>query len=634
MKKYSFLIIMLLLFVFFISGNIFATETLKPIGTVLISDFDFPYLNEKIDRTATVDGECIISNIYWYKDGKKVFEDVFMEEGEYICKIYFQPNSGYTFTDSSYLLFAYAQDIIGSKHGQDYAGHFLEVIYAVKAKETEYPTSIAFNNIAQPKCNEKLDYELTIGDTNYYNYKKIEWYHNGKLLSKDELAEEGEYLCRIYLDLYNGFEYNIGIEAYMDSTRIPIIQGVNGLYIENTYTSLKSIDDKVIKNMFLDFNKLPTYGGAVKDIFAYEAYESPYFEIDSIEWFCKGYRMLDDYFYEGDYTCRVYFNFINGGYPGSDFQLFLNNYFSGTEYAMINNRYYAEKTFKVQKQEEFIFKFDDLNIPIYGGVQDTKVTSLEPGLYTPGMVYWYKDGKYMSNIDLFSEGTHKCKFVLTLNPQVVIPSELKATINGEEANAYIGNNVVTIEKSYEVKKPTTPWTAASNWAVPELNDALNNALIPSTLNNKNYTQNITRAEFAAVAVKMYERLALKVTAPAAKNPFTDTNDVEILKAYALGITNGTSATTFSPNNLITRQEMATMMVRALEKANISTNVNLNNVKKFADHAKIDNWALNGVYFMSNIGIIKGKGNNTFDVLGNATREEALAISIRSVNYYK
>ena len=87
-------------------------------------------------------------------------------------------------------------------------------------------------------------------------------------------------------------------------------------------------------------------------------------------------------------------------------------------------------------------------------------------------------------------------------------------------------------------------------------------------------------------------------------------------------------------SLITRQEMATMMVRTLEKAGVSTVVNLNKVKKFEDHAKIDSWALNGVYFMSNIGIIKGKGNNVFDVLGSATREEALAISIRSVNYYK
>ena len=38
--------------------------------------------------------------------------------------------------------------------------------------------------------------------------------------------------------------------------------------------------------------------------------------------------------------------------------------------------------------------------------------------------------------------------------------------------------------------------------------------------------------------------------------------------------------------------------------------------------------------MSNIGIIKGVGNNTFDVFGNAIREEALAISIRSVNKFK
>ena len=37
-----------------------------------------------------------------------------------------------------------------------------------------------------------------------------------------------------------------------------------------------------------------------------------------------------------------------------------------------------------------------------------------------------------------------------------------------------------------------------------------------------------------------------------------------------------------------------------------------------------------IYYMSNIEIIKGVGNNRFNVLGNATREQALLISERSV----
>ena len=115
------------------------------------------------------------------------------------------------------------------------------------------------------------------------------------------------------------------------------------------------------------------------------------------------------------------------------------------------------------------------------------------------------------------------------------------------------------------------------------------------------------------------------------NPFTDTYDAEVLKAYNPGITNGTSETTFSPEELITREQMATMMTRALNKSGIDTTINVNAVyNKFADHDEISTWALDSVYFMSARGVIKGVGENKFNVRGNATREQALAISTRSV----
>ena len=345
--------------------------------------------------------------------------------------------------------------------------------------------------------------------------------------------------------------------------------------------------------------------------------------------------MIDEYFYEGQYRCRIFINFINGGYPASGVGAYVNNIARPHNLAMMDNKYYFEYTFEIKKYVISTFKFEGLNIPEYGRVQDMKLKSLEPGIYSPGMVYWYdKNGKYMSNLDLFEEGKYTCKFSIKVNSDCEINKNINATINGSTAKVYTENGKLTIEKIYEVVKPNQKWSKASEWAVLELKDALNYALIPNSLNNKDYTKNITRAEFAAVAVRMYESIVLKATEPISSNPFSDTNDSEILKAYALGITNGTSETTFGPNSLITRQEMATMMVRALEKAGIFTNVDLNKVNKFADHDKIDSWALNGVYFMSNIGIIKGRGNNVFDVLGNATIEDALAISIRSVNYYK
>ena len=177
------------------------------------------------------------------------------------------------------------------------------------------------------------------------------------------------------------------------------------------------------------------------------------------------------------------------------------------------------------------------------------------------------------------------------------------------------------------------WSKASEWAVAELDKANALDVIPEIFNKQDLTQNITRKEFAHVAVKLYEKLTNSKAVAIANNPFTDTDDVEVLKAYNIGITNGTSETTFAPDDLITREQMATMMTRALTKAGIDTTVDLEKVAKFDDDSEMHDWGKASIYYMSNIEIIKGVGNNKFGVLGNATREQSLLISERSAEKF-
>ncbi len=43
------------------------------------------------------------------------------------------------------------------------------------------------------------------------------------------------------------------------------------------------------------------------------------------------------------------------------------------------------------------------------------------------------------------------------------------------------------------------------------------------------TKPITRAEFAAVSVKLYEKLSATIATPASINPFKDTNEQDVLR---------------------------------------------------------------------------------------------------------
>ena len=191
---------------------------------------------------------------------------------------------------------------------------------------------------------------------------------------------------------------------------------------------------------------------------------------------------------------------------------------------------------------------------------------------------------------------------------------------------------------------------ASDWAQEELARADELGLIPDCLEGEDLTQDITRAEFAAVAVKVYEALSGTAAIPIVNNPFTDCNDVEVLKAYNIGAVNGTSATTYDPDALLNREQAATMLTRVFKKITLAgwtlatdSQFTLPYTKPaaFADDKDISDWAKDSVYFMAANGIINGVGGGKFAPknvtteeqatgYANATREQALLIAVRMV----
>ncbi len=190
----------------------------------------------------------------------------------------------------------------------------------------------------------------------------------------------------------------------------------------------------------------------------------------------------------------------------------------------------------------------------------------------------------------------------------------------------------------------------SIWANEELEQADMLGLIPEVLVDADLKQSITRAEFAAVCVRLYESITGTKVTPVEDNPFTDCDDPEVLKAYKIGAVNGMSLTTFVPDGLLNREQASTMLTRVYKKVSnpewtldrdgeytlIYTMPPL-----FADDSSISGWARDSVYFMAANKIVEGKGNNVFapknttdqqTAIGyaNATREQALLIAVRMV----
>lgn len=136
--------------------------------------------------------------------------------------------------------------------------------------------------------------------------------------------------------------------------------------------------------------------------------------------------------------------------------------------------------------------------------------------------------------------------------------------------------------------------------------------------------NITRAEFIDSLIK-----ALGLSAE------FDTNFVDVKKtdnyyesvgiAKKLGISRGTGNNRFSPNAQITRQEMATFVVRALELANKAIEQgNVSDLKKYSDVSKIAKYAVENMASLVKTNILAGSGNR-LDPNGKVTRAQTAVV---------
>ena len=135
---------------------------------------------------------------------------------------------------------------------------------------------------------------------------------------------------------------------------------------------------------------------------------------------------------------------------------------------------------------------------------------------------------------------------------------------------------------------------------------------------------ITRGEFVTILARMSgENL------PAPGGIFKDVNAnayyaQAVAWAVRVGVTKGTSATTFSPNSLITREQIATMIVRYATYKGYSFGV-VNTAKAFIDQSRISEYARESVLALQQANILGGYDDGSFKPNLNATRAEASKI---------
>lgn len=146
---------------------------------------------------------------------------------------------------------------------------------------------------------------------------------------------------------------------------------------------------------------------------------------------------------------------------------------------------------------------------------------------------------------------------------------------------------------------------------------------------------ITRAQFALILTRI-----LNLPEAEFEGRFSDVPESmdwavgEIEAANRAGIVSGSNGK-FMPNNKITRQQMATMIVRALEYVDSASLEAINRKVSYVDANTIADYAIEPVGIVTSLGIVGGRtvnGKQLFAPTENATRAQAATMIYNMLDY--
>ena len=170
-------------------------------------------------------------------------------------------------------------------------------------------------------------------------------------------------------------------------------------------------------------------------------------------------------------------------------------------------------------------------------------------------------------------------------------------------------------------------TLCSDWAQEELAEAQANGYV--TEHCRFYPKDaITRLQFAELSVNWLEKATGKTIEPAPADTFTDTEDEMVRKAYAAGIVQGMGDGIFRPGGLLTREQLATMLWRAMKAAGVTAE-NPADLTTYVDGELVSAWAQEGLSALVALNVMEGTGGNALSPQISCTVEQAILLAWRA-----
>lgn len=223
-------------------------------------------------------------------------------------------------------------------------------------------------------------------------------------------------------------------------------------------------------------------------------------------------------------------------------------------------------------------------------------------------------------ITVANKGNNEYTFVMPAS-NVIVNAKFKAT------SATIPTAPVVIPPTTE--NITLPFTDVkeSDWFYSAVKYVYEHSMMAGTATNA-FSPDMTTTR--GMIVTILHRL--DNTPVAAPSHFTDVAENQyytnaVAWASANGIVSGYGNGNFGPNDIITREQMASILYRYAQYKGYDTDTQ-NNISNYSDATDVSSYALPAVQWANGVGILSGVTNTTLVPYGSATRAQVSSILMR------
>ena len=181
---------------------------------------------------------------------------------------------------------------------------------------------------------------------------------------------------------------------------------------------------------------------------------------------------------------------------------------------------------------------------------------------------------------------------------------------------------IAIEKAYKQMALN-----CTNWASDYIIEA-NDLGITEDVADLEYKKPVTREKFCEMIYNMLDKTMTVEWKKVSPNPFKDTVNEKVFSLYLEGIIEGKGGYTFAPDDFLTREEAATILIRTAQFMGIGMPENAYDSKVYDDENSISDWAFASVHYCRKLGVMIGTSETEFSPQDEYTAEQAIATILR------